>query len=182
MRNRDVPASSIQPLSLSTEERLIMELGYNFTDVVAEWGGFSNGISASGADYSERGFLEIWMRVQGDDDVTLHLNLGIVNEDVDADQRLDSEDLPSTLTDTNGDGSVDALDLDLENLSDTDRYRGNGALDTGEDVGWSYDGPLERTPIGTNNQILDSEDLNGDGVLDRIDAYFEVSIPLNEIP
>ena len=40
MRNRDVPASSIQPLSLSTEERLIMELGYNFTDVIAEWGGF----------------------------------------------------------------------------------------------------------------------------------------------
>ena len=182
MRNRDVPASSIQPLSLSTEERLIMELGYNFTDVVAEWGGFSNGISASGADYSERSFLEIWMRVQGDDDVTLHLNLGIVNEDVDNDQRLDSEDLPNTLIDTNGDGSIDALDLDLENLSETDRYRGNGALDTGEDVGWSYDGPLERTPIGTNNQILDSEDLNGDGVLDRIDAYFEVSIPLNEIP
>ena len=182
MRNRDVPASSIQPLSLSTEERLIMELGYNFTDIVAEWGGFSNGISASGADYSERSFLEIWMRVQGDDDVTLHLNLGIVNEDVDEDQRLDSEDLPNTLTDTNGDGSIDALDLDLENLSDTDRYRGNGALDTGEDVGWSYDGSLERTPIGTNNQILDSEDLNGDGVLDRIDAYFEVSIPLNEIP
>ena len=30
MRNRDVPASSIQPLSLSTEERLIMELGYKF--------------------------------------------------------------------------------------------------------------------------------------------------------
>ena len=98
MRNRDVPASSIQPLSLSTEERLIMELGYEFTDVVAEWGGFSNGISASGVDYSERSFVEIWMRVQGDDQVTLHLNLGVVNEDTDSDQRLDSEDLPNTLT------------------------------------------------------------------------------------
>ncbi len=182
MRNRDVPASSIQPLSLSTEERLIMELGYEFTDVVAEWGGFSNGISASGVDYSERSFVEIWMRVQGDDQVTLHLNLGEVNEDTDADQRLDSEDLPNTLTDTNGDGSIDALDLDLENLSDVDRYRGNGALDTGEDVGWDYDGFLEKTSVGSNNQILDSEDLNGDGVLDSVDAYFEISIPLNEIP
>ena len=111
MRNRDVPASSIQPLSLSTEERLIMELGYDFTDIVAEWGGFSNGISASGVDYSERSFVEIWMRVQGEDTVTLHLNLGVVNEDTDTDQRLDSEDLPNTLTDTNGDGSIDALDL-----------------------------------------------------------------------
>ena len=182
MRNRDVPASTIQPLSLSTEERLIMELGYDFTDVVAEWGGFSNGISAAGVDYSERGFVDIWMRVQGDDNVTLHLNLGVVNEDTDADQRLDSEDLPNTLTDTNGDDNIDALDLDLENLSDADRYRGNGNLDTGEDVGWDYNGPLEETPIGADNQILDSEDLNGDGVLDSIDAYFEISIPLNEIP
>ena len=182
MRNRDVPASSIQPLSLSTEERLIMELGYELTDVVAEWGGFSNGISASGVDYSERGFVEVWMRVQGDDNVTLHLNLGVVNEDTDADKRLDSEDLPDTLTDTNGDGSVDALDLDLENLSNADRYRGNGALDTGEDVGWSYDGLLGSTSVGADNQILDSEDLNGDGVLDGIDAYFEISIRLNEIP
>ena len=182
MRNRDVPASTIQPLSLSTEERLIMELGYDFTDVVAEWGGFSNGISAAGVDYSERSFVDIWMRVQGDDNVTLHLNLGVVNEDTDADQRLDSEDLPNTLTDTNRDDSIDALDLDLENLSDADRYRGNGALDTGEDVGWNYDGPLKETSIGAGNQILDSEDLNGDGVLDNIDAYFEISIPLNEIP
>ena len=182
MRNRDVPASSIQPLSLSTEERLIMEVGYYFTDIIAEWGGFSNGLSASGVDYSERSFVEIWMRVQGDDNVTLHLNLGVVNEDVDADQRLDSEDLPDTLTDTNGDGSIDALDLDLENLPNADRYRGNGTLDTGEDVGWGLNGPLERTSIGVGNQILDSEDLNGDGVLDGIDAYFEVSIPLNEIP
>ena len=100
MRNRDVPASSIQPLSLSTEERLIMEVGYDFTDVVEEWGGFSNGISKSGVDYSERGFVEMWMRVEGDDDVTLYLNLGAVNEDSDADGRLDSEDLPQTLDDT----------------------------------------------------------------------------------
>ncbi len=182
MRNRDVPASSIQPLSLSTEERLIMELGYSFTDIAAEWGGFSNGISASGVDYSERSSVEMWLRVQGDDNITLHLNLGAVNEDTDQDKRLDSEDLPDTLMDTNGDGSVDALDLNLENLSDADRYRGNGTLDTSEDIGWNYNGPLGEIPIGTNNQVLDSEDLNGDGVLDNVDAYFEISMPLNEIP
>ncbi len=182
MRNRDVPASSIQPLSLSTEERLIMEIGYDFTDVVEEWGGFSNGISKSGVDYSERGFIEMWMRVQGDDDVTLYLNVGAVNEDTDADGRLDSEDLPQTLEDTNGDNIVDALDLDLENLPDALRYRGNGELDTGEDVGWRYDGAFQPESLGADNQILDSEDLNGDGVLDSVDAYFQIAVPLNEIP
>ena len=170
------------PFRCLPKERLIMELGYDFTDIVAEWGGFSNGVSASGVDYSERSFVEVWMRVQGDDNVTLHLDLGVINEDTDADQRLDSEDLPNTLIDTNGDGRIDALDLDLDNLSDADRFRGNGALDKGEDIGWDYDGHLEKTTVGSDNQILDSEDLNGDGVLDTINAYFEISIPLNEIP
>ncbi len=182
MRNRDVPASSIQPLSLSTEERIIMEIGYEFTDVVAEWGGFSNGLSKSGVDYSERGFIEMWMRVQGDDDVTLFLNLGVVSEDADADERLDSEDLPQSLEDTNGDGVVDALDLDLENLPDDQRLHANGELDKREDIGWIFDGTYQPMSFGANNDILDSEDLNGDGVLDSIDAYFQIAIPLNEIP
>ena len=182
MRNRDVPASTIQPLSLSTEERLIVEVGYEFTDVVHEWGGFSNGVSKSGVDYSERGFIEMWFRVLGENDVTLYLNIGAVSEDADADERLDSEDLPQSLEDTNGDGVIDALDLDLENLPDDQRYRGNGTLDTGEDVGWLYEGALQSESFGEDNQILDSEDLNGDGVLDSVDAYFQVAIPLNEIP
>ena len=182
MRNRDVPASSIQPLSLSTDERVIMEIGYDFTDIVAEWGGFSNGISKSGTDFSERGFIEMWMRVQGDDDVTLYLNIGAVSEDSDADKRLDSEDLPQSLDDTNGDNVVDALDLDLENLPADQQNRANGQIDIGEDVGWLFDSEFQPESFGENNDILDSEDLNGDGVLDTIDAYFQVAIPLNEIP
>ena len=47
MRNREVPASAINPLLQSTEQRLVMEVGYDLTDVVEEWGGFSYGISAS---------------------------------------------------------------------------------------------------------------------------------------
>lgn len=182
MRNRDVPASSIQPLSLSTEERLIMEIGYEFTDIVEEWGGFSNGLSKSGVDYSERGFIEMWLRVQGDNDITLYLNLGAVSEDADADERLDSEDLPQSLEDTNGDGVIDALDLDLENLPEDQLNRGNGELNRGEDIGWQYNGALHTESFGEDNQRLDSEDLNGDGVLDSVDAYFQVAIPLNEIP
>ena len=182
MRNRDVPASSIQPLSLSTEERLIMEIGYDFTDLVEEWGGFASGISNAGVDFSERGFVELWARVQGDDNVTLFLDIGIISEDSDSDERLDSEDLPDTLLDINADGKVDALDLDLENLPHELRYRGNGALDTGEDTGWTFNGEFENIEFGRNNQVLDSEDLNGDGELNAIDAYFQLAIPFNQIP
>ena len=124
----------------------------------------------------------MWVRVSGDDDVTLYLNLGAVSEDSDTDQRLDSEDLPQSLVDTNGDDVVDALDLDLENLPADQQNSANGNIDKGEDVGWQFDGVLQPTSFGENNDILDSEDLNGDGVLDTVDAYFQVAIPLNEIP
>ena len=184
MRNREVPATVINPLARSTEERLIMEVGYDFTDVVEEWGGFSYGISASGVDFLEREFMEVWLRVRedSDDDVTLHINLGIVSEDTDRDDRLDSEDLPLALADSNGDGTIDTLDLDLENLPPSQKYSANGSLETGEDDGWVYNGLLEPSRFGENNKVLDTEDLNGDGVLDTIDAYFEITIPLNAIP
>ena len=182
MRNREVPASVINPLAISTEERLVMEVGYDLTDVIEEWGGFSYGLSASGEDFSERQFLEIWLRVRGDPDVTLHIDLGVVNEDSDLDNRLDTEDLPPDLEDINGDGLIDTLDLDLENLPASQKFRANGSLDTGEDVGWEYSAGFQPTKVGPNNTVLDTEDLNRDGVLDTIDAYLEIKIPLNDIP
>ena len=182
MRNREVPASVINPLATSTEERLIMEVGYDLTDVIEEWGGFSYGLSASGEDFSERQFLEIWFRVRGDSDVTLHIDLGVVSEDSDLDNRLDTEDLPPELEDINGDGKIDTLDLDLENLPASQKFRANGSLDTGEDVGWEYSAGFQPAQVGSSNTVLDTEDLNGDGVLDAIDAYLEIKIPLNDIP
>ena len=182
MRNRKVPASLINPLATSTEERLVMEVGYDLTDVIEEWGGFSYGLSASGTDFSDREFLEIWLRVRDDPDVTLYIDLGVVSEDSDFDDRLDTEDLPADLEDINRDGKIDTLDLDLENLPSARRFSANGSLDTGEDEGWEYSAGFQPTRVGPDNTVLDTEDLNGDGVLDTIDAYLEIEIPLNDIP
>ena len=182
MRNQYIPASIINPLARSTEERLIMEIGYDLTDVIEEWGGFSYGLSSSGSDLSDRESIELWFRVLGEDAITLHIDIGMVSEDSDIDMRLDSEDLPKTLEDINGDGKIDTLDLDLENLPDSYKYSANGSLDTGEDKGWDYNSTLQNLRIGADNKVLDTEDLNGDGVLDTIDSYLGISIPLNNIP
>ena len=159
-----------------------MEVGYDLTDVIEEWGGFSYGLSSSGSDFSDRESIELWFRVLGEDAITLHIDIGMVSEDSDIDVRLDSEDLPKTLEDINGDGKVDTLDLDLENLPDSYKYSANGSLDVGEDRGWDYNSTLQNFRIGADNKVLDTEDLNGDGVLDTIDSYLSVSIPLNNIP
>jgi hypothetical protein len=182
LRNQRVPASRIDALSRSAEERLVAEVGYEFQDVIAEWGGITYPLSAEGVDFLTRQSLDLWVRVEGDDAVTLNIDIGLFNEDTDGDLRLDSEDLPPDLTDTNGDGFVDALDLNQDALDDADRFRGNGNLEENEDTGWEWDGQLTNTRIGDDNKILDSEDLNGDAVLDTLDSYFTVSVPLNNIP
>ena len=185
MRNKRLPASVINPMARSTEELLVMEIGYDLSDVIEEWGGFSYGLSAAGADFSRRESLEMWIRPRGDDNVTLYIDIGVVSEDADLDFRLDSEDLPKRLDDANGDGKIDALDLDLENLPIEHKYRANGTLDTGEDTGWDYDpedGLRSSLRLGADNKALDTEDLNGDGVLDDLNAYLEISLPLDKIP
>ena len=182
MKNREVPASTINPLARPTEERLVMEIGYYFTDIVATWGGLSYGLSASGADYSDKEFLEMWLRVKDDDRVTLHLDIGSISEDTDEDSTLDSEDLPRELTDVNGDRRNDVLDLSLDDLPPEHKYKANGSLDSGEDIGWLYDSIGRQIEIGRENTVLDTEDLNGDNTLDTIESYFELTIPLNDIP
>ncbi len=183
MKNRDTSAREINPLSRSIEKHQVMEIGYELSDNYP-WGSLSHSIAPTGSDFSEYEFLEIWLKVDGDKNVNFNIDFGTVSEDNDEDFRLDSEDLPADLTDVNGDHKIDILDLSKENLPAKDRYKGNGRLDVGEDIGWSYNSISGTTlaTVGKDNNVLDTEDLDGDVVLDTTNSYFEFSIPLNSIP
>ncbi|MEK7396114.1 MAG: hypothetical protein AAB116_04160, partial [Candidatus Poribacteria bacterium] len=183
MKNREVSASELNSLSTILQQYQVMEIGYEL-DENTPWGGLSYSISASGSDFSKYESLEVWLKVDGDNNIRLNIDLGTVSEDADNDYVLDSEDLPADLKDANGDHKIDILDLDKKNLSVKDKYKGNGSLDLGEDIGWQYNsnGGNEEAKVGSDNSILDSEDLDGDVVLDTTDSYYEFSIPLNEIP
>ena len=180
-KNRRLPASAINPLARSTEEETVMEIGYDL-DATKTWFGLARSLSEESVDLSDKDFLNLWLKVEGDDDLVLHIDFGVVSEDADGDNRLDSEDLPRDLTDANGDGKVDILDLPLEDLPERWKGKGNGMLEADEDIGWIYDqGGMERI-IGADNSVLDTEDLNGDMVLDTINSYFEITVPLDSIP
>ena len=183
MKNRETSAVEINPLSRSTQQTLVMEIGYEL-DENASWGSLSYPISGTGADFSEHEFLEIWMKVEGDDNVNLHLDFGVVSEDVDDDFRLDSEDMPRDLIDQNGDHKIDILDLSKEDLPEEHKYKGNGSLDLGEDIGWIYNdfSGAQLANVGKDNSVMDKEDLDGDVVLDITNSYYEFTIPLNNIP
>ncbi|MCX7957352.1 MAG: hypothetical protein N2643_05655, partial [Endomicrobia bacterium] len=70
----------------------------------------------------------------------LYLDLGQVNEDIDQDAKLDTED-----------------------------KNGNGVLDIDEDIGFIYDGLLEKYKINSGNGKLDTEDIDSDNVLNTFD-------------
>ena len=183
MKNRETSASEINPLSRATQRNTVMEIGYEL-DEMKTWGGLTYPLSGTGADYSQYEFLEIWMKVSGDDKLALHIDFGLVSEDADEDFRLDSEDLPNDLVDRNGDHKIDVLDLDKENLPEEHRYKGNGSLDIREDTGWAYNDSKGNIIdiVGKDNGILDSEDLDGDLVLDLTNSYLSFTIPLDSIP
>jgi len=183
MKNKEVSAVEINSLSSSIQQYQTMEIGYELNDSIP-WGSLSHSISPTGSDFSTYQFMEIWLKVEGDKNVNLNIDFGTVSEDTDDDFRLDSEDLPENLEDDNGDHKIDILDLNKKNLSAKDKYKGNGSLDIGEDTGWVYNGGsgAEFARVGKENSILDTEDLDGDVVLDTTDSYFEFTVPLNAIP
>ncbi len=96
-------------------------------------------ISERGVDYSRKDEFECWVYGDGSN-VKLRVDLGVINEDADQDGNLDTEDVNA-----------------------------NGILNSGEDIGWIFNGWKER--IGDNNGKIDSEDLDGDGILDTMPDY-----------
>ncbi|MFA6108528.1 MAG: cell surface protein SprA [Candidatus Latescibacterota bacterium] len=83
-------------------------------DQAGSWGGVTTAFSTV-SDFSQSKFIEIWLRGE---EGTLHLDLGAINEDVDGDGRIDSEDHPLPGRST-GDGVVsDEEDVGIDGRTD----------------------------------------------------------------
>ena len=131
-------AEEVNP-SWSSDEITVLELSYDFTSG-ASWDCIVCPISFEGKDYSDMRYLEVWTR--GGENIEVYLDIGIVSEDVDGDEKLDTED-----------------------------KNGDGILNPGEDTGIVMNFPLAERIIGANNGKLDTEDLDQDGVLDTDESF-----------
>ena len=129
--SEDIPGEEINP-EWSRDEREVLILDYDL-DQPSSWDSVVSSISSVGKDYTQMEFLEVWIKGDGKSE-TVHLDLGMVSEDVDGDGP------PLRTEDVNGDGK----------------------LNPGEDTGIWIRGKL----VGANNGRLDTEDLNGNFVLD----------------
>ncbi|GAI63249.1 unnamed protein product, partial [marine sediment metagenome] len=141
----EIIGSEINP-GWSSEKRKVLVLDYYFDSSREEnWDSVVYSLSSMGKDYSERNFLEIWVKGEGKGEF-LTLDLGVVSEDVDGDTLLDTED-------KNGDGKLNPgedIGIDLggrligegNGRLDTEDLDGNGLLDTDENYA-TYDWIIE---------------------------------------
>lgn len=145
IKEEEIIGSEINP-GWSSEKRKVLVLDYYFDSLEEEnWDSVVYSLSSTGKDYSERNFLEIWMKGEGKGEFVT-LDLGVVSEDVDGDAFLDTED-------KNGDGKLNPgedIGIDLggrvigegNGRLDTEDLDGNGLLDTDENYA-TYDWIIE---------------------------------------
>ena len=118
--NEEIPGEDINP-DWSRDKIKVLVLNFDFSPS-GNWESLVYPVSEVGRDYSERCYLELWIKGDGQGQ-RLYLDLGIVSEDADGDGRLDTED-------KNGDGKLNpgedtGIDLGGEIIGS-----GNGKLDT----------------------------------------------------
>ncbi len=155
--------------------------GVHTTDA---WGGVMRYVASGYQDQSRSMFLEVWVR---GNDGKLHFDFGSIDEDINDNDEIDSEDEP-----INGirDGILTTEeDVGIDGLPDNLEPGYNGSNDPNNDNwDWDPDDPENysringteenaRDPEGGNKP--DTEDLNGNDFLDRYNNYFEFTIDLS---
>ncbi len=148
-------ASSLQ------SEQSQRSLGLNFDFSSGQWISIvTRSLSQKPSDLSDLEYVEIWYRsTGGTGTVDMYLDIGTINEDSDGDGILDTED-------SNRNGFLDY---------DTNR-------NISEDTGYTFNNPFTTTvgsgpglsPTTIGDGVLNTEDLNDNGMLDTGEQYIRI--------
>jgi hypothetical protein len=147
------------------------------------WGGVMKYIGNQ-VDFSEKKYLEVLAKVDttygaGPANVTLHIDLGDISEDFytfnGGEGYLNTED---GVEDDIIDGILDVNkeDVGLDRIKDG--LPGDDPLDASND-NKNSDGDYLFINGTEDNNVLDTEDLDGNGTLNTLNRYFEYTIPLS---
>jgi hypothetical protein len=193
------PDAKVNPQQSQVLNTLCMEFQPQQEDSAGSafsWAGVTCAVPEQWSRLDQNGFLSLW--VKGDQG-SLHIDLGVISEDVIPNQILDSED---NSQDGLGNGILDpGEDVGLDGMAGTDPsdfwdINGNGVQDKNEPTSWD---DWKYTPAadnsnpdytwinGTENSANDyggrkpdSEDINENGVLDVQNNYFEYVFSLEK--
>ena len=131
-------------------------------------------------NFSKKKYIEFLVKVdeEGSDDVTMHIDLGMVSEDFYKPGESETPDMEDGCTGKVIDGIFDAdEDLGLDGIADGEP--GDDPFDN-FDIEKNSEGDYPHINGTEGNHILDSEDLDEDGVLNTSEVFFEYSASLSD--
>ena len=129
-------------------------------------------------DFSKKKYIEIMVKIDEgySEDVTMHLDLGDVNEDFFRPGENEDPDTEDGVTGNPIDGILDyGEDVGLDGIEND--QPGDDPFDD-YDAEKDSNGDYPNVNNTENNRELDTEDLNGNGSLDEAEIYFEYSTSL----
>lgn len=157
------------------------------------WGGIMKPLSSSANNLIEENiaFVEFWMNIVDAPpaDAKIHLDLGLISEDVIPNRDLDSEDKYSDndLVDEGEDIGMDRLkdseEPDYNSTTNPDPYGDNYFFQSKEKMtadDYSNINGTEGNAVSIDiGRIPDTEDLNRNKTIDRTNSYFSYEVPLD---
>ena len=164
------------------DSHTVLEMAFGDTAGPSSWAGLMRLLSKTGNDYSEYQFVEMWINDGGpvaQSTGTFHIDLGTISEDfyplMSPDGELNTEDVDVP---PNGFDADEDVGLDTVEGVDEDNVPGD---DGDDDYRFEY-GSADYSKInGTEgNERLDTEDLNGNGYVDKDNSYWTLSVDLSD--
>lgn len=175
-----------------------------FANPEKAWGGVMRLLSSTTSNLIDENisFIEFWIKVEKTrPNAKLNINLGFISEDVIPNNKLDTEDgLGGTLR-TGLINNPQLQDVGVDGLNDEQERQKYAAFIqaypqfSGDPAGDNYSAPRQIGSLiaddynrvnGTENNFTtesgrytDTEDLNTNNVVDRLNSYFEYEIPLD---
>ncbi len=202
----DVSVNAIWPKKrVATNDQLVTVLDFvydpsivgpynhfpSLTDHPKNWGGMMKLLSSTASNLVEENieYIEFWVHVDNaDKDTKINIDLGRISEDVIPNGKIDSEDknqneLLDDGEDTGIDGILDAAERGKYGSTEGDpshddfSFSSSGSKDPDKYQNINNtEGNSVLTDIG---RLPDTEDLNHNGTLDRVNSYFRYEIPLD---
>jgi hypothetical protein len=158
------------------DNQVVLEVAYD-EDQEHDWAGLMRLLSKTGNDYSDYEFIEFWINAGSDPRGTVRVDLGTISEDF-YPLRASNGVLNTEDEDRNGFDADEDLGLDNAAGEDEDWYPGSPD-DGDDDYFYEYQSNDYSKINGTEgNELLDTEDLNGNWYLDTDNRYWEFTVDL----
>ncbi|MFH1864754.1 MAG: hypothetical protein ABIK85_02600, partial [Candidatus Eisenbacteria bacterium] len=169
------------PTQEADDTHTVLEIAYD-SDGSASWAGLMRLLSKTGSDYSDYQFIELWVNDGAPIEQstgTFYIDLGKISEDyyplMSPNGLLDTEDV-----DVPPNGFDADEDVGLDTVEGVDG-QGVPGDDGDDDYTFEYGSDDYSKINGTEgNDRLDTEDLNGNGYVDRDNSYWTLTVDLSD--